>query len=322
MTKFSSAPVIDDAERDGEVPVGTKVGLAGSVVVGAVDQERNAPKIEVVDMSGASVEEVETKLNEVLAGGSAVLHGSGESENGVIEEFDPLRSNLAGKKSSIYATDDPETAIFNAVLDKRSPVATALRILDGGEGASSKMNIRKDGVMKFQIPEHMANAIQEALSLGPESPQWKALFRDGVVYVLPKDKFSQDSPRIDGVEESTDHEWNSQEKVVPDGVIQVSSKLITDVLRFNGEDANVEIVTVDDEVVVSQFAGGMMAAIPEGSTEFGADDLLSLAGGSEERLRFAELVREKLGSDKLPVDEFVGQAAEIYREMILERAKA
>jgi hypothetical protein len=318
MTKFN----VSSATDVNVAPLERRVGVAGAVAVGLdVEQGEEAKKVEIIDMRGASKSEVEARLDDRLKVGDVVLTGSEGGEDGIIEEFDPSMSNLRGKKPSIYATDDPEVAMFNAILDKRSPVATALRILDGGEGASSQMVIRDGESPKFQIPQHMAEAIKNAIELGPESTEWQSLFRDGVVYALPKDKFSRESPMQGGEEYPTDHEWNSQDKVVPEAAVLVSSGIISEILRFDGEDANVEIVPKDDSLVLDQFAEGMSIAIPDGVEQFGVTDLLGMAGDSNERVIFARRVEAELGSEKLPKDEFIRRAAKIYRDMILERAK-
>ena len=319
MTKFDTAPTVDVYKA----PLVARVGVAGAVAVGiGAEYGEEAKMIEIVDMRGLSKTEVEARLDDRLEGGDVVLSGSGGAESGIIEEFDPSVSNLGGKKPSVYATDDPEVAMFNAVLDKRSSVAVALRILDGGEGASSQMVIRDGERPKFQIPQHMAEAIKNAIELGPESPEWQSLFREGVVYSLPKDKFSQESPMEDGGDYPTDHEWNSQDKVVPEAATLVSPAIITEILRFDGEDANVEIVPMDDSLVLDQFAEGMSVAIPGNVEQFGPADLLEMAGDSEERVAFAKRVEGELGSVRLPKDEFIRRAAKIYRDTILEQAKA
>lgn len=327
MTKFSSAPASDDPEQKERTELNpeTQASRVGATVLGISKLETIAPKtVEVLDMQKASIEEVEAKLNEELASGEIVLHGSGGGETKIIEEFDPARSNLANKRPSIYATDDPEVAIFNAVLDKLSPRVVAIRMLDGGSGASSGMNIREDGRMKFEIPKNIADAIRRALELGEESKEWKSLFRDGVVYALPKDKFSQNSARADGVKDSTDHEWNTQQKVRPEFAVTISAELIKDVLRFDGENANVEIIPVDAAEVQAGFKRGMEATIPDDLEEFSADELIEIAtgsGGSDERLEFARLLKEKIGSGKRPRNEFVELAANFYEERIKEQAK-
>lgn len=320
MTKFSSAPVVDDQEVN-DASLEDKVSRLGGSAVGSVELA-GVPRVEVRDMRDKNLNEVETKINELLSNDDAVVTGSGVDEDGVIEEFDPYRSSLDGKKPSIYATDDPETAIFNAILDKRSPVAIALRVLDGGEGASSRMHVKEVGSPKFQIPQHMAEAIQTAIKLGPDGEEWKNLFRDGAVYVLPKGKFSQDSPMIDGAEYPTDHEWNSQEVVTPGLAVLVSAELVGEVLRFDGEDANVEIIPVDEAEVLSGFRRDMDAVIPEGKAEFSVDELMAMANGSEERLEFAEALKQKVGSASLPREQFVEMAADLYEERVKEQAKA
>lgn len=275
--------------------------------------------MQAIDMRGQTVDEVKVRLTE-MAGENLVMRGSNGAVE-LIEEFDPARSNLAGKKQSVYATDDPETALFNALLNKHGSRAVALRMLDGGFGASSNMVINSSSRKKFAVPENMARAIKEAYTAGPDSPEWHSLFGEGVVYIMSKDKFSQDSPLLDGRHQDTDHEWNSQQKVASEFAVTVSPELIMDVLRFDGEDANVEIIPVDEAEVLSGFRRDMDAVIPGGRSEFSVEELVAMAQGSEERLEFAKALKQRIGSGSLPREEFVELAAKLYEERVKNQAR-
>lgn len=313
----------DDLEcESGNIPGFVRMDTAGATLVRSTELATTAEvtqSVETSDMRGLSAEEVTRNLGEML-GEEHVAHGSiGTTE--VIDEFDPARSKLSGKEPSVYATDDPEVAILNAVLDKHGSRAAAIRQLDGGEGASSQMVIHSPGSRKFVIPENMARAIQVAMDLGPESPEWQSLFGEGTVYLFPKGEFSQDSPRLDGSPQTTDHEWNSQDKVRPNGAVLVSPDLIKDILRFDGEDANVEILPVDEVAVAGRLGQGIAEMIPM-TTDVAADDLIALAGDSRDRLDFIGVLRQRTASQRIPREEFVKLATEVYREALLEKAKA
>lgn len=314
MTKFSSAPILDDHEVGG-ASVEARVSGVGATAVGALEVG-GASAVGVHDMRDKEIAEVEAELNGLLSGGDTVLTGSVGIEGGLIEEFDPARSELGSKKPSVYATDDPETAIFNAVVDKHSDLALVIRRMDGGEGASSGMLIRQDGAIKFGVPEMMAKAIRRAIELGPDSEQWKALFRDGAVYALPKDKFTQDSARTDGVEEPTDHEWNSQEAVEPGRAVAVSASLIKDVLRFDGEDANAQVVFGGKDRFLAAAKEQFEEAMASRVSELGSEDLVAISGESGERREFAEFVGERMGRGKLPKEEFLGLVTKLYIEFL------
>lgn len=323
MTKFSSAPVAKypDTERSPD-SLAPSIGGVGGAIVRVTDLESDkGDTMQAIDMRGQTVNEVKIRLAE-MAGDDLVMRGSNGALE-LIEEFDPAQSNLAGKKQSVYATDDPETALFNAILNKHGSRAVALRMLDGGYGASSNMVIKIPGKSnKFAVPEHMAEAIQEAYAAGAGSKEWDSLFGDGVVYLMSKDKFSQDSPLLDGSPEETDHEWNSQQKVVSEFAVTVSPELIKDVLRFDGDNANVEIIPVDEADVLDGFKRDMEAVIPEGKLEFSADELMAMAQGSKERMEFAKLLKQRIGPGSLPKEEFAKKAAEFYEERVKELSKA
>ena len=316
MTKVDFAPRLEEHED-----LESSVDAVGGAIVRVVDLELNeADKtMQAIDMRGQTVDEVKVRLAE-MAGEDLVMRGSNGAVE-LIEEFDPARSNLAGKKQSVYATDDPETALFNALLNKHGSRAVALRMLDGKLGASSNMVVKTPGKSKFAVPEHMAEAIQSAYVAGPGSEEWASLFGDGVVYLMSKDNFSQDSPLLDGRHQDTAHEWNSQQKVASEFAVTVSPELIMDVLRFDGEDANVEIIPVDETEVLSGFRRDMDTVIPEGRVEFSVEELIAMAQGSEERLEFAEALKQRVGSGSLPREEFVELAAKLYEERVKNQAR-
>ncbi len=315
MTKVDFAPRLEEPDD-----LGTTIDGVGGAIVRVVDLESHGKEktMQAIDMRGQTVDEVKIRLAE-MAGDDLVMRGSNGAIE-LIEEFDPARSNLAGKKQSVYATDDPETALFNALLNKHGSRAVALRMLDGAQGASSRMVIHSSEKKKFVIPENMARAIQEAYVAGPGSSEWSSLFGDGVVYLMPKDKFSQESPLLDGSPEETDHEWNTQQKVASEFAVTVSPELIMDVLRFDGEDANVEIIPVNETEVLEGFKHDMNSTIPEGKKEFSTDELMAIAQGSEERLAFAEALRQRIGSGALPREQFVELATKLYEERVRKQA--
>ncbi len=316
MTKVDFAPRLEEP-KDLE----SSVDVVGGAIVRVVDLESHEREktMQAIDMRGQTVDEIKVRLTE-MAGDDLIMRGSNGAIE-LIEEFDPARSNLAGKKQSVYATDDPETALFNALLNKHGSRAVALRTLDGGFGASSNMVVKTPGKSKFAVPEHMAEAIQGAYVAGPGSKEWVSLFGDGVVYLMSKDKFSQESPLLDGSHENTDHEWNSQQRVASEFAVTVSPELIMDVLRFDGEDANVEIIPVDEAGVLSGFRRDMDAVIPEGRSEFSVEELVAMAQGSEERLEFAEALKLRVGSGSLRREEFVEMAARLYEERVKNQAR-
>lgn len=342
MTKFNSASspasFADDTEVVGaaaevapslaminanvEKVGGVAVDLATAVVDPPVEQNGTMKKIEIIDMRGLEAKVVEARLEE-LAGDRFVMHGSngvGET-GGIIEKFDPSKSELVGKKPSVYATIDPEVAVVNAALNKHGPVGIALRMLDGGVGASSNMVIGSlDGVdrKKFRVPENMAKAMKKAYVAGPESPEWASLFSDGEVYLMPKAEFSQDSVMLDGSKYPTDHEWNSQQRVAPSSVVQVSAELIKDVLRFDGDDANVEIIPVDEATVLDAFKQDMEGLIPRDKVDFSVAELMKMSEGSKERMDFAHALEGVIGSGSVARADFAEAASRLY----FERARA
>ncbi len=109
------------------------------------------------------------------------------------------------------------------------------------------MHMRRGrGHAAFVIPAHQAETIKTALAAGAESDIYQQLFSNGVVYMLPRASFTQESPQTstdpDRGPETTDHEWNSQERVKPELLCLVSPDLLDKLLVFSGDDQNVEVI--------------------------------------------------------------------------------
>ncbi len=245
------------------------------------DRQQEQP--ETYDLRGESLDEVRDRLADLAAQYNAVMHGASLSI-GQIDEFDPSRSTIGGKLPSIYATDHPDAAIFNAIYDKHSKPARGLREEDFGEGASSNMHMRRGiGHAAFVLPQAQAEAIKRA-QLAITAGEKPELVGEGLVYLLPKEKFTQDSPEtahaVSGAADYSDHEWNSQARVRPLAVVAVSTDLLVDLLVFDGPAQNVYIFTREELVArrVEEFEqqfDGMLG--PNNSDQLDSSSLHTLA---------------------------------------------
>jgi hypothetical protein len=272
-----------------------------------------------VDLRERSYGEVCEGLTRIAEAGNYVMHGSSLAR-GELDELDPTISTIGGKKPSIYASDDPRAAIFNAVYNKHGEWAKQLRSVDYGHGASSTMHMKRGrGYPSFVIPEAQAEALREAIKEGASSELYQGLLGDGVVYMAPKSYFSQESPKIESDSssglETTDHEWNTQVAVRPEVMCYVSPEIIVELLKFDGPDQNVEIMSSDSMRAenIKQISQQFEAVLPEGVTlDASALDSIVKGGGEkvDEKAKFIEFAKDKVG--EMPRDEFAHRLAELY----------
>lgn len=195
-----------------------------------------------VDLTALPLSAVKQLLNQLVRQ-NTVLHGSISDQP--YEQLDPGKSKLSGKVPSVYATTDPRVALMNAVFNAHGSEPARIRQQeDGGHGFSAAMNIAGKQDKIFQSPPGIAAAMKKGLAEGPEGPYFQTLFKDGFIYVLPMDQFTQENPKLGptgqrvGGTDHTDHEWNGDHSVTPVAVLKVSKALAAQLIKMDQGDSD------------------------------------------------------------------------------------
>ena len=135
--------------------------------------------------------------------GDVVLHGTGDPN---ISEFiprQPVDSNPFGAQMAVYAASDGIWPMFYAILD---------RAAEGFSLHNGCVSFVEDG--SLTPPRYFFSIEQSALS--------RRAFRNGFVYVLPKQSFRQDPQTEMAGVKFVVHHWASLDAVRPLAIISVT----------------------------------------------------------------------------------------------------
>lgn len=146
-----------------------------------------------------------------------LMHGSGKPD---IELFEPRQSNdvnAFGDQRAVYAASDGIWPMFFAILDRSihmSLINSCIRY-ELGEGRLSK-------------PYYFFSVTDHALPKGP--------FKEGWVYLLPREGFKEEPPRESYGRKVHLHHWASLEPVEPIAKLRVVPDDFPFLKRIRGHD--------------------------------------------------------------------------------------
>ncbi len=131
-----------------------------------------------------------------------LLHGSNVATLRTLEPRRPRDTSKFGGQEAVFGSSDAVWAMFYAVADRR--VATSL--------VNGCFSTRNDGEDSFF---YYFSVNDDALKRGA--------WRDGIMYVLPRDTFQREAP-AEGADPSSEHQWASLEPVSPVAALDVEPR--------------------------------------------------------------------------------------------------
>ena len=136
-----------------------------------------------------------------------VLHGSGNPNINLFEPRTPVDNSPDdfSKQTAVFAASDGISPIFYAIIDRvhiRLHMMTAALYFEQGDGKLTPMH-------------YCFSVNHEALRQQP--------WREGIVYILPKDNFMQQEPYKLGQRNVVEPHWASLEALQPLAKMRVSS---------------------------------------------------------------------------------------------------
>lgn len=155
-----------------------------------------------------------------------VLHGSG---NGEIEEFEPRQPLDEGEFSG-------QKAVF-AASDGLWPMYFAIANRDPGGGVRSLLN----ACFRLYQPDGSLSDPYYFLSINKEAFETGNMWRQGWIYVLPRDTFVQNPPGDYKGQPGTIEQWASPVAVKPMAKIRVGSDDFPLLEQVRGHDVDVLI---------------------------------------------------------------------------------
>jgi len=180
-------------------------------------EDERKPNFEVVDLNELSLSEIKTKLtNEIQAG--QVLHGTSNPD--VIPVLEARRasdvSRDEGRKKAVYATSNPETAIFASIVNKKFITSELKSRIYGWDF--------RDGHIILKADPNFYELI---------SSRYEEVFSDSLIYVFDMEKFTQSK--------DSKTEYYSEKDEVPLKTYRIPGKLAKEMFIIGqGEKDTVE----------------------------------------------------------------------------------
>jgi hypothetical protein len=150
-----------------------------------------------------------------------LLHGSGDSR---IDIFEPRQSNDIddfGNRKAVYAASDGIWPMFYAVVDRSRYTMTI-------NNAAIRIELPNE---KLSEPYYFFSVTDKALQQKP--------FREGVVYVLPREGFESQAPFRRGEWVIHQHQWANLQAVTPIAKISVTPQDFPFLQHIRGQDDEV-----------------------------------------------------------------------------------